>query len=239
MTSSLLVWHETLPSTIDEAHRRAGENAPHGFGVAARIQTAGRGTRGQAWDSSAGGLWLSVIARPSGSGPLESTGLRVGLAVAERIDALLGPGTRRTEIKWPNDLVLGGKKLAGILCEARWHGDRLSWIIASIGLNLWNPIPLALTDRATRLADHGVGLRPGDLAEPLRDAIASAAACADVLSAHHLSAFGERDWLRGRSLTEPEVGIAEGISDSGRLRIRHSDGTLTTVLGTVRLAEQG
>jgi BirA family biotin operon repressor/biotin-[acetyl-CoA-carboxylase] ligase len=239
MTSPMLAWHETLPSTIDEAHHRAEEGAPHGVGVAARHQTAGRGTRGQAWDSGAGGLWLSVVARPDGSGPMESMSLRIGLAVAERIEEYLEPGAKPIAIKWPNDLILGGKKLAGILCEARWQGDQLSWIIASIGLNMRNPIPLALSDRATRLADHGVGLGPRDLAEPIRDAVAGAAACANALAAHHLAALRERDWLRGRAILEPVAGIADGISETGRLRVRRPDGTMTTALGPVRLAEQG
>ena len=239
MTSPTLAWHETLPSTIDEAHRRAAEGAPHGFGVAARIQTAGRGTRGQAWDSSAGGLWLSVVTRPSGSGPMETMSLRIGLAVADRLEALVEPGVTAIAIKWPNDLLLAGRKLAGILCEARWQGDQLSWIVASIGLNMRNPIPLALSDRATRLADHGVGLGPGDLVEPIREAIADAAASAGALGAHHLAAFQRRDWLQGRAILEPEPGIADGITETGRLRIRRSDGTVTTVLGSVRLAEQG
>ena len=239
MTSPMLAWHETLPSTIDEAHHRAAAGAPHGFGVAARRQTAGRGTRGRPWDSSAGGLWLSVVARPSGSGPMETISLRVGLAVAECIERFLEPGANAIAIKWPNDLMAGGKKLAGILCDARWQGDRLSWIIASVGLNIRNPISVALTDRATRLADLGVAVGPEDLAEPIREAVAGAAACADALAAHQLEALRKRDWLHGRVLLEPEPGIADGISETGRLRVRRSDGTVIAVLGSVHLAEQG
>ena len=239
MTSPMLAWHETLPSTIDEAHHRAAAGAPHGFGVAARRQTAGRGTRGRPWESSAGGLWLSVIARHSGSGPMETMSLRIGLAVAECIERLLKPGSQAIAIKWPNDLMAGGKKLAGILCDARWQGDRLSWIIASVGLNVRNPIPLALTGRATRLADLGVGLGAEDLAEPIREAVAGAAAWTDALAEDQLAALRNRDWLRGRALLEPEPGIADGISETGRLRVRRRDGTVTAVLGSVHLAEQG
>lgn len=239
MTSPMLAWHETLPSTIDEAHQRAAAGAPHGFGVAARRQTAGRGTRGRPWESSAGGLWLSVIARPSGSGPLETMSLRIGLAVAECLERFLEPGSQAIAIKWPNDLMAGERKLAGILCDARWQGDRLSWIIASVGLNVRNAIPLALSDRATRLADLGVGLGPQDLAEPVREAVAGAAAFAEALQADQLAALRTRDWLRGRALLEPEPGIADGISETGRLRVLRSDGTVTMVLGSVHLAEQG
>jgi hypothetical protein len=61
----------------------------------------------------------------------------------------------------------------------------------------------------------------------------------DALAGDHLSAFRKRDWLRGRALLEPEAGIADGISEDGRLRVRKRDGTVTTVLGSVQLAEQG
>ena len=239
MTSPMLAWYESLPSTIDEAHTKAAEGAPHGYAVAARTQTAGRGTRGQAWDSSAGGLWMSVVARPAGSGPLESMSLRIGLALASAIEAYLEPPGKQIAIKWPNDLLLGGKKLAGILCDARWQGEQLSWIIASFGLNLWNPIPPALAHRATRLADHGVQLGPAELAEPLRDAVARAATRADVLTPEQLSAFDRRDWLRGRALSGPEPGVADGITETGRLRIRRPDGAVVTALAPVQLAVPG
>jgi BirA family biotin operon repressor/biotin-[acetyl-CoA-carboxylase] ligase len=167
-------WHDSLPSTMDLAHTRAAEGAAHGTAVAARVQTAGRGRRGRTWHSPAGGLWMSVVCRPADAEGVEHLSLRVGLAVAETIERLF-PDLPRLTVKWPNDLLLGGRKLAGILCEARWEGGTPAWVIAAVGLNVSNPIPDEVAGQATRLADFIPGLHPERLAEPLAAAIADAA----------------------------------------------------------------
>jgi BirA family biotin operon repressor/biotin-[acetyl-CoA-carboxylase] ligase len=167
-------WHDVLPSTMDLAHSRAAEGAAHGTAIAARVQTAGRGRRGRTWHSPAGGLWMSVVCRPSDPGGAEHLSLRVGLAVAETIERLF-PDLPRLTVKWPNDLLLGGRKLAGILCEARWEGGTPAWVIAAVGLNVSNPIPDEVASQAVRLADYIPGLDPERLAEPLGAAIAEAA----------------------------------------------------------------
>jgi BirA family biotin operon repressor/biotin-[acetyl-CoA-carboxylase] ligase len=167
-------WHDVLPSTMDLAHARAAEGAVHGAAVAARVQTAGRGRRGRTWHSPAGGLWLSVVCRPSDPGGVEHLSLRVGLAVAQAIERLF-PDLPRLTVKWPNDILLGGRKLAGILCEARWEGGAPAWVIAAVGLNVSNPIPEEVSDQATRLAEYIPGLDPERLAQPLAAAIAEAA----------------------------------------------------------------
>ena len=167
-------WHDVLPSTMDLAHARAAEGAPHGTAIAARVQTAGRGRRGRTWHSPAGGLWMSVVCRPSDLGGVEHLSLRVGLAVAETIERLF-PDLPRLTVKWPNDLLLGGRKLAGILCEARWEGGTPAWVIAAVGLNVINSIPDEVASQATRLGEYLPGLVPERLAEPLAAAIAEAA----------------------------------------------------------------
>lgn len=167
-------WHEVLPSTMDLAHSRAAEGAPHGTAVAARVQTAGRGRRGRTWHSPAGGLWMSVVCRPSDPGGVEHLSLRVGLAVAQTLERLF-PDLPRLTVKWPNDVLLGGRKLAGILCEARWEGATPAWVIAAVGLNVCNPIPDEVADQAIRLAEYLPGLIPEPLAGPLAAAIAEAA----------------------------------------------------------------
>jgi BirA family biotin operon repressor/biotin-[acetyl-CoA-carboxylase] ligase len=169
-------WFDELPSTQDEGHRLAADGAQHGTAVAARIQTAGRGTRGRAWVSNAGGLWLSVIARPEAGEGLPVLSLRVGLALADHLDTLLqptpSPTVRRSvrpsvRLKWPNDLLLDDRKLGGILCEARWQGDRLGWIVVGIGLNVHNPLPDSTATAATRLADYGFSGEPEAIVEAL------------------------------------------------------------------------
>lgn len=224
-------WFDRLPSTQDEAHRLAGEGAAHGTAIAARIQTAGRGTRGRNWESSAGGLWLSVIARPEPGDGISIMSLRVGLALADHLDTLLQPKAivRLTvrpsvSLKWPNDLLLDDRKLGGILCEARWQGDRLGWIVVGIGLNVHNPLPEAAAVRAARLADHGFAGDLDALGEELARVVARATRSAAPFSEAELLAFGARDWLRGRSVHRPVVGTAIGISLNGKLRIALADG---------------
>lgn len=237
MSDDLLRWHDALPSTIEVAHAWAARGAPHGAAVAARVQTAGRGTRGQPWESGSGGLWMSVVVYPASARAMETLSLRTGLGLAEILDPLLPPGTR-VAVKWPNDLLIEGRKVAGVLCEARWQGEQLAWAVASVGLNVTNPLPLALADRATRLADHGARTTAAELADPLRRAIAEVART-ELRSDELFRAFAARDWLEGRALLEPERGVAQGITETGRLRIRRPDGSVVVALGSVRLADQG
>ena len=89
MTAAPILWHESVASTQDEAHRLAAGGAAHGFAVAAKVQTGGRGTRGRTWESGNGGLWLSVVCRPGPGAATEVIGLRVGLAVAGLLDGFL------------------------------------------------------------------------------------------------------------------------------------------------------
>ncbi|HEX5631594.1 MAG TPA: biotin--[acetyl-CoA-carboxylase] ligase, partial [Gemmatimonadales bacterium] len=118
MTVTLIQLQETT-STQDEVHRLAEQGAPQGTAVSAVRQAAGRGARGRGWESPEGGLWLSVLWRPHGADDARLLSLRAGLAIAELLDGL--GGMPPIELKWPNDLVVQGHKVGGILCEARWH----------------------------------------------------------------------------------------------------------------------
>ena len=185
---------ESIPSTQDEANRLAAQGAEHGTAVVACVQTAGRGTRGRPWYSDDGGLWLSVVCRPAAGDGVEVTGVRVGLALADYLDTLLPPPAR-VMLKWPNDLLLGGEKLGGILSEARWQGDKLSWIVVGIGLNVRNPLPGGEIP-AARLLDAGVSYTAEQLAEPVARVVADAVRTAAPLGPEELEAFRLRDWLR-------------------------------------------
>ncbi|MFQ7392137.1 MAG: biotin--[acetyl-CoA-carboxylase] ligase [Collinsella aerofaciens] len=104
-------------STNDDLLEAGKQGAPHGTGLAARAQTAGRGRRGHKWDSTAGNLLLSIVLRPCVN-PAKYSGLAAvsGLAVHA---ALEKQGlANEIDLKWPNDLVASGRKLGGILVEA-------------------------------------------------------------------------------------------------------------------------
>lgn len=237
MTAEVVRWLDSVTSTQDEAHELAVGGAPHGSAVAARIQTEGRGTRGRRWESGIGGLWLSVVCRPRGDVALAATGLRVGLALAEMIDRLLPP-LARISLKWPNDLLLRGSKLGGILMQARWQGETLGWMVAGVGINVRNEIPDAVSHPATRLDDVGAGFSLEELAESVTFAVAEATRDAGPLSVHEIEAFADRDWMLGREISMPVVGVALGITPDGQLRVKCRDGSLMSVTGSVTLAGQ-
>lgn len=221
---------------MDVLHAMAGDGAEDGTAVAAEEQTEGRGSRGRVWHSPRGGLWLSVLVRPSAPSGLEPMSLRAGLAASSAV-ASLAAG-ERLRLKWPNDLMLGERKVGGILCEARWQGDALAWVVVGLGLNVANAIPDSLRDMATNLAEGWPGLDPATLVDPVVAAIRAIDVRSPRLDESELRSFRELDWLAGRSLSEPIAGVAEGIEPDAALRVRQADGRLMLArTGTIALAE--
>jgi len=142
---------ETLNSTNDLAKDLAARGAPEGTVVVAEAQTGGRGRLGREWNSPPGvGLYVSLILRPP-LPPMELPQITLTTAVAvvravHRV-ASLAPG-----IKWPNDLLLNGKKLAGILTEMETESDRIRYVVVGLGVNVNNPdFPPELAATATSL----------------------------------------------------------------------------------------
>ena len=148
-----LHYFERVDSTMDLLHQLAAEGAAEGTAVIAGEQLEGRGSRGRSWHSPPGGLWLSMLFRPAGCA-VEVMSLRVGLAVAEALDDLV---PHPVQLKWPNDLMLGERKVGGILCEARWQGHTLGWVAVGVGMNVRNAVPQELTEVATALASERAG----------------------------------------------------------------------------------
>ena len=139
--------HDVLGSTSDEARRLAREGAPHGTTVWARTQTAGRGRRGRTWASPEGNLHMSVVLRCTA--PLApQLGFVSALAVADAVDAVCGSAVAR--LKWPNDILISGAKLAGLLLEVE-HAA----VVVGIGVNLRH-VPPELHRSATSLHSCGV-----------------------------------------------------------------------------------
>jgi BirA family biotin operon repressor/biotin-[acetyl-CoA-carboxylase] ligase len=208
-------------STNARARELAGRGAPHGTVVTAAEQSAGRGRQGRTWTAPPGrGLLCSVLIRD----PPRLLPLAAGVAVAETV----GPDA---QIKWPNDVLLGGRKVAGILVEARLQ-ER--WAVVGIGLNVAvreADFPVELRDRAGTL-----GLEP-DAIEPTLAALLRAlerwlAADSDAV----VEAVRSRDALRGREVRwGGQVGIAAGIDGDGRLVVRTEDGEARLDAGEVHL----
>jgi BirA family biotin operon repressor/biotin-[acetyl-CoA-carboxylase] ligase len=168
----------------------------------------------------------------------EVLGLRVALAVCAVLDEVLDRLELR--VKWPNDLVLGDRKLGGVICEARWQGDQAAEVAVGVGLNVANPLPPELRASATTLAEWRSGVSPQLLIEPLALAISRLDPGLGVLPPAELESLQRRDWLRGRRLREPEIGVALGIESDGALRVGREDGQIALLRsGHVVLEDAG
>jgi BirA family biotin operon repressor/biotin-[acetyl-CoA-carboxylase] ligase len=148
-------WHEQVTSTMDLAAERAGAGEPAGLVVVAEEQTAGRGRHGRRWDAPHGtSLLFTVLARP----PLalvqdERLSARVAERVADAVERLTG---LEVTIKEPNDVLVRGRKLAGILLQSRIEGQRLDHLLIGIGINVNVPQEqLPLPTATSILAETG------------------------------------------------------------------------------------
>ena len=233
-------------STNDVARALAEGGAPAGTVALADEQTAGRGRGGKGWSSPPGlGVWLSMVLRPPALAAPGLLPVLVGLAAAEALDAFARPA--RVAIKWPNDLQLAGRKLAGILCEGSWDGARPGYVVAGIGINVLHSIddfPPELRGTATSLRITAGWLPPrADVAGAVAGALLRRVADPPAeLGGALLGALRGRDALLGRPVrvtgAEPVTGTAMGVTPAGALLVRTRSGALRTVRsGTVRLAE--
>jgi BirA family biotin operon repressor/biotin-[acetyl-CoA-carboxylase] ligase len=223
---------ELCPSTNDLLKVMAARGAPEGTVVVARGQTAGRGTKGRTWYSPPGlGLYLSILLRPARD-ELSRLTFMAGLAARDAIRISHGLEVR---LRWPNDIVYGGRKLGGILCEARSRAGRPDFAILGFGLNVNHTDedfpdeirPSAISLRQAlgtlgdleRLRDDVLGrvdawqgrLRRGDRGEIIR-AFENAA---ETPKGSPLSLITGDDRLDG---------VFEGIDPQGRLLVRTAGG---------------
>jgi BirA family biotin operon repressor/biotin-[acetyl-CoA-carboxylase] ligase len=222
-----------LPSTLDAVHDLAEQDAPAGTVVLAEEQTAGRGRDGRTWRSPPGGVWLALLLRPA-QAELAVLSIRAGLVVADVVDELLKRPV--AQLKWPNDVVLGSRKVAGILCEGRWSGETLQWLALGIGINVANPIPPELAERAVALAELAPEVQRLHVLDALIPALLRLTPQSVRLSESELSAFAARDWLRGRQLRKPLYGRASGLRPDGALLVDTGPATAGVREGHVELA---
>jgi BirA family transcriptional regulator, biotin operon repressor / biotin---[acetyl-CoA-carboxylase] ligase len=217
-------------STNERARELAASGAPHGTLVTAAEQTAGRGRQGRTWTAPPGRALLgSVLIRD----PPRLLPLAAGAAVAEAVDrAVPDPAGGRARTKWPNDVLLDGRKVAGILVEGR---PQERWAVVGIGLN----VAVAESDFPPELAGRAgsLGLEPRDIEPTLRELLARLehwlAADAETL----LAEVRRRDALLGQPVRwAGGEGRGGGIDGEGRLVVFTPDGgRLTLEAGEVHL----
>lgn len=144
-------------STSDVAKQRAADGAPDGTAVTAKTQSGGRGRRGREWISPPGNLYVSVVLRPA-CAPLVAATLSfvAALAAAETVAAFV-PTPDQVRCKWPNDILVDGRKIAGILLESSISHEQLTeWVVLGVGINLANHPEVKGPHPSTSLSDLGV-----------------------------------------------------------------------------------
>ena len=126
-----MIVHECT-STNDLAEMKATEGAPHGFVVISETQTNGRGREGREWVSPFGGIWLTLLIRPDQSSNLSALPLVCALAVCRAANKDLAA---HSKVRWPNDVMINDRKLAGVLAQAKVEGTKFVHVLVGIGLN--------------------------------------------------------------------------------------------------------
>lgn len=228
---------EETDSTNDWAKREAGKGAPNGAVFLVRNQTKGKGRRGRSWaDPKGSGLAMSLLLRPD-MAPERAPMMTVlmGLSAAQAVADVTG---KEALIKWPNDLVMSGKKLCGILTEMSMQGTKIAYVVIGIGINLTvEKFPEEIKDKATSLK-----LECGEAPDVERMAAAVLERFEQnyesFLAAGDLSPFKEEyDRLlanRGREVKVLEkqrelVGTCLGIDEAGELLVQTPGGECKTV----------
>lgn len=226
-------------STNDDALLAARTGAVHGSVFLADEQTAGRGRRGHTWHAAPGeSLLFSVLLRPELElAQTSALTLAVGLALRDAIAPLIGD---EALIKWPNDLLVGGKKLAGVLVESQLQGERLRAVVVGVGLNVSSrEFPEEIAQRATSLAVLGAQrLEREALLLSVLEAIAARVASYErSFVTGLLEELNAADALRGQRIrVDGQSGVGAGLDEQGRLLLREESGTLHSILsGTVEL----
>ena len=236
--SSIHRW-DVVDSTQSMLAQLAREGAPDGTVVTARHQTGGRGRRGRAWwDAPGESLLLSVLLRPAvPAGHVSQLSLVAALAVT---DALASAAAVMGRIRWPNDVLVGGSKISGILPDAVCGTDgRVEHAIVGIGVNLGQRcFPPELAGQATSLR-----LLTGRAHDPARVEAAVLIALGARYDAWLSGGFGAlRDAWRSRSSTigtrvglpDGADGVAVDVDEDGALLVDVGGGTLTRVVTAIR-----
>ncbi len=244
--------HEEIGSTQERARELAREGAPHGTLVISKVQTGGRGRLGRRWRSPSGGLWVSLVLRPGISARVAArTTQAAAVGVAK---ALRGFGVE-ARIKWPNDLLVGGRKICGILAEssvpvaAKETGPGaerpVDFVVLGVGLNAnVDPEDLMVPAREVTTLRSELG-HDVDLVESLESLLSHL-----EVELARIEDFGHilEDWrvlnctlgtrVRVRRFGELVEGTALDLGPEGELLLKTSDGLLELFEGEVEQLRQ-
>src|SRR5437588_2733309 len=234
-----------IGSTNSEAMRSAAEGAPEGSVFLAEEQLAGRGRGAHTWHSArSAGIYCSVILRPV-MPPSDALIFSLAAGLAVRAAVMEIAPQLRVDLKWPNDLLLSGKKFCGILTEMNAEATRVRYLVVGIGINV-NQVkfPAELREIATSLRiETGTEWSRVELCAALlksldreyRSLVEDTGAREAILRRFEESSLT----VRGERVSIEEnrglAGVTEGLDERGFLRVRTAHGLRTVVSGTVRL----
>ena len=237
-----VLWYPSVTSTMDVAAEAVRNGATAGIVIVADEQTAGRGRLGRAWSSPPGaGLYLSIILRPPIDDErriLSLVTLAAGVGVRDAIGAVAG---LTTELKWPNDVMVGGRKLAGILAEGSSLGTSDQVIVVGVGINLLRSShPPEIASRATSIEQEiGHSIDRTALLE---------AVLAGITARYSDLCAGDGDGiLRAWRAVSPSAdgalveivngatqGVTAGVDRDGALLVKTASGTERVIAGELR-----
>jgi BirA family biotin operon repressor/biotin-[acetyl-CoA-carboxylase] ligase len=240
-------------STNDDARDLARAGAPEGTVVVAARQTAGRGRLGRTWASPHGGVYLSMVLRPQlAPVSVAPLALVVGLGVARALERM----GATPSLKWPNDVLLGTGKVAGILLEMSAEADRVDWVVAGVGTNVSPPQASGLESEpewvaASAAGGFGSGFLSIEVPDVSRPVVAAAildgvAETYRIFLVRGFSAmrdeWNERDALHGTDIVVSNAqgvsvasGRADGVDAEGRLVVISPSGVQAIAAGEVTL----
>ena len=235
----------TIGSTNDAALELGHSGAPHGTVVLAEQQTAGRGRVGRKWHSEkSNGIYMSVLLRP-GISPVEAPLITLVAGLAAR-DAVAEQTGVAPDVRWPNDLMLGGKKCGGILTEMHAEPDRVQYVVVGIGINVnHETLPSDIRGLATSLRiETGHTQSRNELVVRLLRALDGyynqflrQGTEAILRRFREVSSYCEGKRVRVATATETYLATTAGLDSSGVLRVRRENGKTEPVLaGDVREA---
>ena len=236
-----LLYYPELSSTMDEAARLGEGDTEEGAVVVAEIQSAGRGRQGRSWVSQPGNLLVSVLFRPTLEA-LPFISIIGGIAAARAVRKVTG---LEPKIKWPNDLLIGGRKAAGILAESAISGDTVWYAVLGVGMNV--SLDTAQDEQISAFATsvNAAAGREVPREDLLRQFLMDLDALYLALGQGKSPIEEWQDLLEttGRRLVatwgnDTFTGVAEGTDQMGNLLLRQDDGSLLTLTaGDVTLTD--
>ena len=237
-TGYALLEFDEIDSTNEEARRRAASDETRPLWIIAKRQSAGRGRRSREWQSTPGNLFATLLLRPEK--PAAECAQLSFLAALAVSDMLAGFAPRAAlALKWPNDVLAEGRKIAGILLESESRAGATAWLAIGIGVNLTS-FPEDTEFPAISLAALG-GIPPAPKDALLHLAAAFAkwyevwrtAGFAPIREAWLARASGLGSRIRVRLASEEMTGVFQGIDDIGALLVGVNGGTRTIAAGEV------